>query len=486
MSISVVLTVGPYSAGRLWCLRLLCLTALLISGYLAWSAIRLQPVIGCSGSQLIDCEHVLNSHWSKVLGVPVSVPAVGLYSSLLGLLAFAGRPAPHEFQRLLSLVLSAGFLTAGWAALWFIGLQVLVLQHLCPWCLAAHACGLSLAVLALTWGSRAAGLLPVMSAGLGLAGALAAVQWLSPVPATFEVVVPDYARSSEAQQPGAESAEEFAPPASEQFAPPAAEEFAPPAAEQFEPPAARNLSVPSAGRLFAHAGVAAAVRPSVAALIQVLPVFSGDESAGSAGSEKVESAEKRKVTILGTAKPIELDPAAWPLLGSVDAKFIFVEMFDYTCPHCRETNRAVRGAFERFGSELAVIALPVPLEDKCNKAASGSGHAGSCELSRLAVAVWRCDRGKFREYHDWLFDKSRTVTAARRQAEDLVGRDRLRAEMNSGTPGKYIERHVDLYLKVGSGVVPKLLFSGSSVIGSVQKDALCSMIDRQMGQTPAK
>ncbi|MFM7863282.1 MAG: hypothetical protein ACKPHU_03640, partial [Planctomycetaceae bacterium] len=79
-----------------------------------------------------------------------------------------------------------------------------------------------------------------------------------------------------------------------------------------------------------------------------------------------------------------------------------------------------------------------------------------------------------------------TVTAARRQAEDLVGRDRLRAEMNSGTPGKYIERHVDLYVKVGSGVVPKLLFSGSSVIGSVQKDALCSMIDRQMGQTPAK
>ncbi|MFM7298153.1 MAG: vitamin K epoxide reductase family protein, partial [Planctomycetota bacterium] len=45
-------------------------TALLISGYLAWSAIRMQPVIGCSGSQLIDCEHVLNSHWSKVLGVP--------------------------------------------------------------------------------------------------------------------------------------------------------------------------------------------------------------------------------------------------------------------------------------------------------------------------------------------------------------------------------------------------------------------------------
>lgn len=486
MSISVVPTAAPYSAGRLLSLRLLCLAALLISGYLAWSAIRMQPVIGCSGSELIDCEHVLNSRWSKVLGVPVSVPAVGLYATLLGLLAFAGRPAPLAFQQLLSLVLSAGFLTAGWAALWFTGLQVLVLQHLCPWCLAAHACGLSVAVLALTSGPRSAGLLPSLSAGLGLAGVLAAVQWLSPVPATFEVVVPDYAKLPENQQPSAEAAEEFAPPGSESFSPPAEDQSAPPAAEQFEPPMARSVSLPSVRPLFSSPQRYTAWLPAVGSLIQVLPVYSGDEARGSAAAEETKPSEKRKVTILGTAKPIELDPAAWPLLGSPDAKFIFVEMFDYTCPHCRETNRSVRGAFERFGRDLAVIALPVPLEDKCNRAASGSGHAGSCELSRLAVAVWRCDRGKFQEYHDWLFDRSRTPAAARRQAEDLVGRDRLRAEMNSGTPGKYIERHVDLYVKVGSGVVPKLLFSGSSVIGSVQKDELCSMIDRQLGQTPAK
>jgi hypothetical protein len=36
MSIPAALTVGPFSSGRLLSLRLLCLTALLISAYLAW------------------------------------------------------------------------------------------------------------------------------------------------------------------------------------------------------------------------------------------------------------------------------------------------------------------------------------------------------------------------------------------------------------------------------------------------------------------
>ena len=82
------------AAGRLRLLRGLCLAALLISGYLAWSAIQLRPVIGCGGSDLIDCDHVLNSHWSKIFGLPVSIPAVGLYATLLGLLA--GLDVPSE------------------------------------------------------------------------------------------------------------------------------------------------------------------------------------------------------------------------------------------------------------------------------------------------------------------------------------------------------------------------------------------------------
>ena len=488
------------AAGRLRLLRGLCLAALLISGYLAWSAIQLRPVIGCGGSDLIDCDHVLNSHWSKIFGLPVSIPAVGLYATLLGLLAFAGSPVPAAFQRLLLTTLSCGFLVAGWAALWFIGLQLLVLKHLCPWCLAAHLCGLALSVWALTAGATH-GRLRITATGLMLASGLAVSQVLTPATAAYEVVVPEYAKaaqSNSAEQVTAPTedfaapTEDFATPADPAPAVPAAATPAPapapaqaPAAETFEPPAA---VVPRNSRPARFSSTLLAM--SLQSLI-LLPAGQPDENGQPAQTEASAQAvpspqTTRKVTILGTEKPITLDPAGWPLLGAADARFIFVEMFDYTCPHCRETHQSIRGAFERFGQDLAVIALPVPLESECNRAASGGGHPGSCELSRLAVAVWRCDRAKFREFHDWLFDRSRTPAAARRQAERLVGRDQLRAELDSGTPGKFVDRHVDLYIKLGAGTVPKLLFSDRSVIGSVQKDPLCSMISEHMEQAPAK
>ncbi len=49
-----------------------------------------------------------------------------------------------------------------------------------------------------------------------------------------------------------------------------------------------------------------------------------------------------------------------------DAPYIFVELFDYTCPHCRATQRAIKGAREALKDDLAVIVLPVPLSRQCN------------------------------------------------------------------------------------------------------------------------
>ncbi len=41
--------------------------------------------------------------------------------------------------------LTIGAFSAGMAALWFIGIQVFALGHLCIYCIAAHTCGLVLA-----------------------------------------------------------------------------------------------------------------------------------------------------------------------------------------------------------------------------------------------------------------------------------------------------------------------------------------------------
>ena len=133
----------------IWVMRCLCLAGLGISAYLAWTAFTMSQAFGCSGGDVIDCDHVLKSKWSKAFGIPVSVPAIGLYASLLVMLAFVRRNAPDSFRQLVWGGLTAGSLMAGLAALWFIGLQVFLLRHLCPYCLAVHTCGIVLAALML-------------------------------------------------------------------------------------------------------------------------------------------------------------------------------------------------------------------------------------------------------------------------------------------------------------------------------------------------
>ncbi|HIE97419.1 MAG TPA: vitamin K epoxide reductase family protein, partial [Fuerstia sp.] len=58
----------------LWTFRILCATALSLSGYLAWTALNQIPVYGCGGGEVFDCGHVLTSKYAKVFGMPVSVP----------------------------------------------------------------------------------------------------------------------------------------------------------------------------------------------------------------------------------------------------------------------------------------------------------------------------------------------------------------------------------------------------------------------------
>jgi len=45
-------------------------------------------------------------------------------------------------------------------------------------------------------------------------------------------------------------------------------------------------------------------------------------------------APERRLVTVGDGQVV-LDVRQWPLIGKPDAKYVFVEMFDYTCPYCR-------------------------------------------------------------------------------------------------------------------------------------------------------
>ncbi len=188
----------------------------------------------------------------------------------------------------------------------------------------------------------------------------------------------------------------------------------------------------------------------------------------------------RIITVAGNQ--VSLDIRHWPLLGKPDAKYVFVEMFDYTCPYCRATHQAVRGAMEHFGKDLAIIALPVPLDAACNRTVGSTAgeHAEACEIAKTAIAVWRVSRRQFAPFHAWLFEQARTAAEARQHAAELVGEKALQDELSLPHAANYLAKHVDLYERVGSGSLPKLLFLTSSVSGSVDAaNTLIEMITRE-------
>ena len=103
------------------------------------------------------------------------------------------------------------------------------------------------------------------------------------------------------------------------------------------------------------------------------PADTDNETATEEQTQQEPAPPKIERRLIGvTGDKFKLDIRQWTLLGKPEARYVFVEMYDYTCPHCRNTHRAIRGAFDRFGDDLAVIALPVPLDRKCNSAAAGS------------------------------------------------------------------------------------------------------------------
>ena len=515
--------VGQVSLRMIWVLRCLCLTGLGISGYLAWTAFSMVPVYGCGGGEVIDCGHVLNSKWSKVLGMPVSVPAVGLYASMLAMLSFAGLKTSRSLRQIIWSTMTAGACLAGLAALWFVGLQIFVLSHICPYCLAVHFCGIILAVLMLrNKFSTALQKSIAASCSTAAVAALITIQVMTPEPEVFQVVRYDDA------VPANVASVEPAPGESNLFSPPG-EVFEAPA-EVFEAPGAateKSVSVPSP-ETSDDAVNADGPDPVTSTLLLILPPrclmlmqLVGQQDApsdtpadeakavveakteltdvakdpGAAASEKPKSdtegetpkpavtapevPKQRTVTVAGNT--VTLNVKQWPLLGKPNAQYIFVEMFDYTCPHCRNTHHAIKGAFEQYGENLAIVALAVPLDPSCNNAATGSGHAGACELAKISVTVWRVSPENFREFHDWMFESTRTVSSARAQAEKLVGAERFQKEYASKVPADYVKRHVDLYKKVGQGSVPKLLFPKSTINGEINsKSTLCSTIEREL------
>jgi len=169
-----------------------------------------------------------------------------------------------------------------------------------------------------------------------------------------------------------------------------------------------------------------------------------------------------------------INPRNHPIIGDPDAPHVVVKLFDYTCKHCRRLHGFLEEARQRYGSQLAVVVLPVPMNTDCNRFVdfTHEDHRKACDYARLALAVWRIDRGKFEAYHHWLMASTRPppVLEATIRAEELVGREALQQARDGPEVAQAIECYTRLFGQI-RGAIPKLILANRHVTKGEANDA---------------
>jgi hypothetical protein len=356
--------------------------------------------------------------------------------------------------------------------LWFTGLQVIALGTFCYYCLATHLCGLVIAGLVL-WsafrvdgGSSAAAarshgslaaipgasglrrpavarpaagpsLLAAIPTAAGLVALLIAVQVIFPAK-TFSESKPNLTNSIDmtaaADPPEDGASSELSPDA--------------------QPYTVNRVGE---GEETSDADIEdadeAAEEAELAAQVDVKPDV-GDAEADESVEEDSTSEDEpptltREVEFLGGKLKINMYDEA--VLGSPEAEHVVIEMMDYTCPHCRKMHAHIQEAMDRYGDQLAVVIMPVPLELECNKLVGETDpmHRGACKLAKLSLAVAKTNQAKFIEFHNFLLDKEEkapTSAQAVVRAFRLVGRKEL--AKNSSETAEFsnrIQKYIRLY-----------------------------------------
>ena len=163
------------------------------------------------------------------------------------------------------------------------------------------------------------------------------------------------------------------------------------------------------------------------------------------------------------------DNTSLPGLGSSGAKQVLVEYFDYQCPSCRTMSAYLTALIAKHPTEIRVLVLPVPLDHGCNPAlaAGDDGHPGSCELTRIALAVWRVNPAAYPAIHqaflsDPLPDSAKAMSLARAQIPSA----QLEAAMREPWIDQLIAANIADWVSFSgkNRKLPKLLISGKRIL----------------------
>jgi uncharacterized membrane protein len=498
-----------------WGVRVLAMIAAGVAAYLAWKAFSLQSVAGCAPSANIDCDIVLQSRWSKWLGIPVAFIGLATYVALLGLsfLAGGGRSAAARWMSTTLVMLA---LVVAGAGLWFDSLQLFAVEKFCIYCIGVHLCGLTIAGL-------------VLWSALHHRGRLASSRTTSALAGTFRPV-PLANRPSAAQT--------FAGPSLVVACCGAAALLGVLMAGQILFPPKLQVSevvlpqpIEMTNTVATNTQTSGTATPSSTAEEHIVNRIPADETTDTAGTHSADAKTrdgkpttdqpdktaandgKAVKPAVGTSEPgapplsrkvsflkgtLTIDMYQQAVIGSPTAPHVVIEMVDYACPHCRAMNKTIQQAIDRYGDQLAIVVMPMPLELECNKLMSRTepAHLGACQLARLALALSEVDPSAFADFHEWLMadkDKVPPIDRALSKAYRLVDAKKIRERVNSDEINQRVQSNIGLYTALSNqqakdstpfGLPVQIL--GDDVISgdTVSGDELLTKWEEKLGMKP--
>ena len=352
------------------------------------------------------------------LGIPVSLPGLGLYAIFL-VNTFSLRPdEPKKARRTLN-VLSLCACTMICAAVWFVGVQAVAIQEFCPFCCTAHALA-SLGAIIFLWNASAVGnrlavrldLNRAMGAAVAVVAVIAGVQLVAPTrPPPLKIV--DLRHNN------------------------------------------KSAKIPGQG--------------DEAGRLPVIEFRDGPKPV----PVKVVETDPNLFPIPGTDLRLKVDRL--PMMGSVKATHRIGLLFDYTCHDCRDMHGYMREVVKAFDGQLACMLIPMPLDAKCNPVIEETpkDHVDACEYAKICLAVHFSAPEKYEAFDRWLFSdhkQQKKLEEVRQHAAQLVGADALEKALSGKAVQEQLQQNIRAYKftseYVKSGSMPQSIIEGRVMYGA--------------------
>lgn len=175
-----------------------------------------------------------------------------------------------------------------------------------------------------------------------------------------------------------------------------------------------------------------------------------------------------------------------PALGAPDAAETLTLLFDFQCIHCRRLHKVLPELLAKADAHR-IFLCPVPLSSACNPYIPNSGidrFAGSCPLTRCALAVWYARPDAYESYWDYLLgdgDARATVTPAdaETRARALLGAD-FETALADPRIDSYLRKVEELFGRTSNAEksgVPRLIKGQNWLVPETEKaDELLELI----------